>query len=54
MKNEGKDVLKGWEEFKAGRVKLRMWTISKRTGERTLSYASVEELRKKRAETRKK
>ena len=54
MKNKGKDVLKGWEDFKAGRVKSRRWTLNKKTGERTLSYASVEDLRKKRAETQKK
>ncbi len=53
MKNkyEGNDILKGWKDFKAGRVKLRTWTFNKRTGERTLSYTGIEDLRKKRAET---
>ncbi len=51
MKNNGNDILKGWEDFKAGRVRLRRWTLNKKTGERILSNASVEDLRKNRAET---
>ena len=54
MKNNGNDILKGWEDFKAGRVRLRRWTLNKKTGERILSNASVEDLRKNRAETQKK
>lgn len=54
LSSKVKDVLKGWEDPKTGRVKLRRWTVDKRTRERTLSYKRVEELRKKRAETRKK
>ncbi len=52
--NKRIDILKAWEDFKAGRVKLRRWTVNKKTGERTLSYAGIEDLRKKGAETRKK
>ena len=49
-KNAG-DLLTVWEGFKAGRIKLRTWTVNKKTGERTLSYTGIEDLRKKRAET---
>lgn len=49
-KNAG-DLFTAWEDFKAGRVKLRTWTVNKKTGERTLSYTGIEDLRKKRAET---
>lgn len=47
--NNGNDILKGWEDFKAGKVKLRTWTVNKRTGERTLSHTGIEDFRKKRA-----
>ena len=49
-KNAG-DLFTAWENFKAGRLKLRTWTVNKKTGERTLSYTGIEDLRKKRAET---
>ena len=49
-KNAG-DLFTAWENFKAGRVKLRTWTVNKKTGQRTLSYTGIEDLRKKRAET---
>ncbi|MCL5033552.1 MAG: helix-turn-helix domain-containing protein [Bacteroidetes bacterium] len=47
--NKGDDILKGWENFKAGRVKLRTWTVNRKTGERTLSYTGIDDLRKSRA-----
>jgi len=52
MKRKKKDnhILKGWESFKAGRVKLRTWTVNRKNGERTLSYTGIETLRNKRAE----
>ena len=49
-KNAG-DLVTAWENFKAGQLKLRTWTVNKKTGERTLSYTGIEDLRKKRAET---
>ena len=53
MKNNdyGSDISKGWEDFKTGRVKLRTWNVNNKTGQRTLSYTGIEDLRKKRAET---
>lgn len=36
-------LLKDWDEFKAGRVKLRTWKIDSKTNRRTMSHTGIDD-----------
>jgi len=44
------NMMKDWEDFKAGRIKLRTWHIDPETNKRTMSFKGIEDLRKEKAE----
>jgi DNA-binding transcriptional regulator YiaG len=44
------NMMKDWEDFKAGRIKLRTWHIDPETNKRTMSFKGIEDLRKEKAD----